>query len=75
MNGKDYVGKCFYEVGHGMDTVTLAENAENLELEVVCTEQACWFMQGFCQFALQNQVEIAEGMFFSKALTFALAQL
>ncbi|KAF8225915.1 hypothetical protein L208DRAFT_1304451, partial [Tricholoma matsutake] len=39
-----------------------SENAENLELEVVCTEQACWFMQGFCQFALQNQVEIAEGI-------------
>lgn len=66
MNGKDYVAKRFYEVGHGTDNVSLAENAKNLELEVVRTEQARWFMQGFRQLALRNQVEIAEGMFLFK---------
>jgi hypothetical protein len=35
MNGKDYVAKRFYEIGNGADTVTLIENTENLELEVM----------------------------------------
>lgn len=53
------MAKRFFEIGAGKDEVTMAENAHNLEFEVIRCETVRWFLQQFRSATAELNMDIA----------------
>jgi hypothetical protein len=61
-DGKQYVAKRFFNVGHGPDKVTMTENADQLWNELYQLKQGSWFLDEFFEQAEQTGIEVSTGM-------------
>ncbi|RDB26567.1 hypothetical protein Hypma_005670 [Hypsizygus marmoreus] len=66
MDDKEYVAKCFFEIGNGIDKVTPAENAKHLMEEVERCEYGRWFLHNFRTSAAEMGVEVADNIEFTQ---------
>ena len=60
-DGKQYVAKCFFKVGHGQDKVSMSENAVQLQNELRRLKQGSWFLDEFFERAEQTTTEVSGG--------------
>ncbi|KAJ7678789.1 kinase-like domain-containing protein, partial [Mycena rosella] len=55
---EQFVAKHFFEIGAGVDEVTIAENKSNLELEAIRYGMATWFLKNFHEAARDHNMDI-----------------
>ncbi|KAJ6500211.1 kinase-like domain-containing protein [Mycena vitilis] len=63
--GKAYVAKRFFEVGDGPESVSLRENAAQLENEFIRLKQGQWFLDKFYARAKETETEVSTNFIFS----------